>query len=163
MDCCTPAFVPPGYYKCCLLLSPNPSREPRSRFMDNAKVEFLYMHSLRALPMKTTDTVLFSLKSSQQSGFRNLNFHAKYCLLNNFLGLMISKKIVNLDSFRGNNTLDKDVREEAAATASPRRQQNSSNNSSSSSLDDDEDGLFPKVIAFQARDPPMKKPHFKLL
>ena len=35
--------------------------------MDNAKVEFLYMHSLRALPMKTTDTVLFSFKSSQQS------------------------------------------------------------------------------------------------
>ena len=35
--------------------------------MDNAKVEFLYMHSLRALPMKTTDTVLFSLKSSQKS------------------------------------------------------------------------------------------------
>ena len=42
--------------------------------MDNAKVEFLYMHSLRALPMKTTDTVLFSLKSSQKF---YLNFRAK--------------------------------------------------------------------------------------
>ena len=93
-----------------------------------------------------------------------MDFHANNRFPDNFWGLMIIKKIVNLDSFRGNNTLDKDVREEAAATASPRRQQNSSsNNSSSSSLDDDEDGLFPKVIAFQARDPPMKKPHFKLL